>query len=106
MILPVARGVADLPCITVRDTAVDALCHGASLAGVGVVNAEGPFLRGDPVGVFTLKGELVAIAEARVGSDALRPGTTGLVAAPRVVFMNPGTYPRGWKKKRDRQTKG
>ena len=106
MILPVARGVADLPRITIRDTAVDALCHGASLAGVGVTGAEGTFATRDPVGVFTLKGELVAIAEARVGSDALRPGTTGLVAAPRVVFMNPGTYPRGWKKKRDRQTKG
>jgi predicted rRNA pseudouridine synthase len=99
MILPVARGVADLPRITIRDTAVDALCHGASLAGVGVTGAEGAFVTGDPVGVFTKKGELVAIALARVGSEALRPGTTGLVAAPRVVFMSPGTYPRGWRKK-------
>ncbi len=106
MILPVARGVADLPRVSIRDTAVDALCHGASLAGVGVVNAEGTFLTGDPVGLFTQKCELVAIAEARVGSDAIRPGATGLVASPRVVFMDPATYPRGWKKKRDRQTKG
>jgi H/ACA ribonucleoprotein complex subunit 4 len=100
MILPLERGVADLPRITIRDTAVDALCHGASLAGVGVTGAEGPFGTGDPVGVFTQKGELVAIALARVGSDALRPGSTGLVAAPRAVFMNPGTYPRGWKKRK------
>ena len=106
MILPVARGVADLPRISIRASAVDALCHGASLAGVGVVEVGGTFLTGDPVGIFTQKGELVAIAEARVGSDALRPGTTGLVASPRVVFMEPGTYPRGWTKKRDRQTKG
>ncbi|HUK92534.1 MAG TPA: RNA-guided pseudouridylation complex pseudouridine synthase subunit Cbf5 [Methanomicrobiales archaeon] len=105
MILPVARGVADLPRISIRDTAVDAICHGASLAGVGVVDAEGTFLTGDPVGIFTQRCELVAIAQARVGSDALRPGTTGLVASPRVVFMDPGTYPRGWTKKRDRQNK-
>jgi len=104
MILPMERGVADLPRISIRDTAVDALCHGASLAGVGVVNAEGTFLTGDPVGVFTQKCELVAIAEARVGSDALRPGTTGLVAAPRVVFMESATYPRGWKKKKKEST--
>jgi H/ACA ribonucleoprotein complex subunit 4 len=56
------------------------------------------------VGVFTQKCELVAIAEARVGSDALRPGTTGLVAAPRVVFMESATYPRGWKKKKKEST--
>jgi predicted rRNA pseudouridine synthase len=105
MILPMERGVADLPRISIRDTAVDAICHGASLAGVGVTGAGGAFGTGDPVGIFTQKGELVAIAEARVGSDALRPGSTGLVAAPRAVFMNPATYPRGWKKKRDRQTK-
>ena len=100
MVLPIERGVADLPRLTIRDTAVDALCHGASLAGVGVTGAEGTFVTGDPVGVFTLKGELVAIAEARVGSDALRPGSTGLVAAPRAVFMNTGTYPKGWKKRK------
>jgi len=100
MILPLERGVADLPRITIRDTAVDALCHGASLAGVGVTGAEGAFVTGDPVGVFTQKGELVAIALARVGSDALRPGSTGLVAAPRAVFMEPATYPRGWKKRK------
>ena len=104
MILPWERGVADLPRISIRDTAVDALCHGASLAGVGVVNAEGTFGTGDPVGVFTRKGELVAIAEARVGSDAIHPGSTGLVAASRAVFMDPDTYPKGWKK-RNRQPK-
>ncbi|MDD1665201.1 MAG: RNA-guided pseudouridylation complex pseudouridine synthase subunit Cbf5, partial [Methanomicrobiales archaeon] len=100
MILPLERGVADLPRITIRDTAVDALCHGASLAGVGVTGADSAFVTGDPVGVFTQKGELVAIAQARVGSDALRPGSTGLVAAPRAVFMEPATYPRGWKKRK------
>jgi H/ACA ribonucleoprotein complex subunit 4 len=100
IILPVERGVADLPRISIRDTAVDALCHGASLAGVGVMNVEGNFATGDPVGVFTQKGELVAIALARLGNDALCPGSTGLVAAPRVVFMNPDTYPRGWKKRK------
>ncbi len=104
IILPMERGVADLPRITIRDTAVDALCHGASLAGVGVMTAEGTFGTGDPLGVFTQKGELVAIAEARVGRDALLPGSTGLVAAPRAVFMDPATYPRGWKKRKKEST--
>jgi H/ACA ribonucleoprotein complex subunit 4 len=102
MILPMERAVGDLPRITVRDTAVDAICHGASLAGVGVVGAEGTFVSGDPVGICTRKGELVAIAEALVGGEKIVPGLTGLVAAPRVVFMEPDTYPRGWKKRKER----
>jgi predicted rRNA pseudouridine synthase len=105
MILPIERAVAGLPGITIRDTAVDAVCHGASLAGTGLVRAEGSFGTGDPVGIFTQKGELVAIAEALRGSGALLPGAPGLVAAPRVVLMQPGTYPKGWKKRREKTEK-
>ena len=100
MILPIGRAVADLPRLTIRDSAVDALCHGASLAGVGLVSAEGDFRARDPVGIFTRAGELVAVAEALAASDRIVPGENGLVAAPRAVFLQPGTYPRGWKKRK------
>jgi H/ACA ribonucleoprotein complex subunit 4 len=102
MILPVGRAVADLPRVTIRDTAVDAVCHGASLAGAGVAAAEGSFSARDPVGIFTGKGELVAVAQALVDSGKIIPGSPGLVAAPRVVLMPPGTYPRGWKKRKEK----
>jgi predicted rRNA pseudouridine synthase len=105
MILPVGRAVADLPRIIIRDTAVDAVCHGASLAGTGVVAAEGPFGARDPVGIFTQKGELVAVAQALVDSGKIVPGSPGLVAAPRVVLMPPGAYPRGWKKRKEKAGK-
>jgi tRNA U55 pseudouridine synthase TruB len=100
MILPIERAVAELPRLTIRDSAVDALCHGASLAGVGVVSAEGNFRAREPVGIFTQRGELVAVAEALTASEEILPGETGLVATPRTVFMSPGTYPRGWKKRK------
>jgi predicted rRNA pseudouridine synthase len=102
MILPIERAVSDLPRLFIRDTAVDAICHGAALAGVGLVRAEGTFTAGDPVGIFTQKVEVVAIAEALVSGEQISPGSTGLVAAPRAVFMQPGTYPRGWKKRKER----
>jgi H/ACA ribonucleoprotein complex subunit 4 len=105
MILPVGRAVADLPRIIIRDTAVDAICHGASLAGTGVAAAEGAFSAGDPAGIFTQKGELVAVAQALVESGKIVPGSSGLVAAPRVVLMLPGTYPRGWKKRKEKTGK-
>ena len=102
MILPIGRGIADLPRVTIRDTAVDAICHGASLAGVGLLKAEGAFGKGDPVGIFTGKGELVAVGVALAESGAFVPGSTGLVAVPRAVFMRPGSYPKGWKKRKER----
>jgi len=105
MILPAERAVADLPRVTIRDTAVDALCHGASLAGVGLVKVEGAFGAGEPLGIFTQKGEIVAIGEALAGSEKIVPGSTGLVAAPRAVFMSPGTYPKGWRKRKEKPGK-
>ncbi len=94
---PAEQAVAGVPRIVIGDRAVDAVCHGAALAGVGVVSREA-HARGDRVAVFTLNGELVCLGEALVDSSAYEPGDTGLVAAPRSVFMKPGTYPRGWKK--------
>lgn len=101
MILPVERAVTGLPRITIRDSAVDALCHGAALAIPGIME-HGKFRKGDPVAIFTGKGELVCTAEALVSSEEIRPGKTGLVAAPRAVVMEPGTYPKGWRRRSER----
>ncbi|MCM2465533.1 RNA-guided pseudouridylation complex pseudouridine synthase subunit Cbf5 [Methanoculleus oceani] len=97
MILPPAAAVADLPKVVVRDTAVDAVCHGAVLAGVGVTAKEGGFGKGETVAITTERGELVGLGKALVGSPALKPGEPGFVVAPVAVLMLPGTYPRGWK---------
>lgn len=98
MILPPETVAGGLPTLVVRDSAVDALCHGAALAGVGVVRQD-EFGKGDVVAILTSKGELICIGEAIVSSSMVPPGTHGLVAAPRSVFLAPGAYPRGWRKK-------
>ena len=97
MLLAPETAVVDLPKVIIRDTAVDAVCHGAVLAGVGVVRREGGFGKGDTVAIMTGQGELVGLGKALVGSSALKPGEPGLVIAPTTVLMQPGTYPRGWK---------
>ncbi len=97
MILPPEAAVADLPKVIIRDTAVDAVCHGAVLAGVGVTAKEGGFGKGETVAITTERGELVGLGKALVGSPALKPGEPGFVVAPITVLMLPGTYPRGWK---------
>ncbi|MCP1662953.1 MAG: RNA-guided pseudouridylation complex pseudouridine synthase subunit Cbf5 [Methanocalculus sp. MSAO_Arc1] len=98
MILPVERAVADLPSITLRDTAVDAVCRGAQLAGVGIVSC-GTFQKGDTVTFLTVSGECIGLGTARVSSEKCVPGRHGLVARPKAILMEPGTYPRGWREK-------
>lgn len=97
MILPPEAAVGDLPKVVIRDTAVDAVCHGAVLAGVGVTGKEGGFAKGETVAITTQRGELVGLGQALVSSSALKPGEPGFVVAPTAVLMRPGTYPRGWK---------
>jgi predicted rRNA pseudouridine synthase len=97
MVVSVDAAVPELPIVVVRDSAIDALCHGATLAGVGVISTM-PFEKDQTVAVLSEKKEFVCIGQALVPSGSFRPGDTGLVIAPTTVFMAPGTYPRGWTK--------
>jgi predicted rRNA pseudouridine synthase len=96
LIHPVERVAEPLPRVVIRDSAVDAVCHGAILAGVGVLSATN-FAKGATVAVFTRAGEMVSLGTALVSSNSFAPGDTGLVIAPHTVIMRPGTYPRMWK---------
>jgi predicted rRNA pseudouridine synthase len=97
MILTVDAAVPDVPAVVIRDAAVDAVCRGAQLAGVGVVSMK-EFRQGDTVAVLSQKNEFVCLGKALVSSTAFKPGDTGLVIAPTTVFLQPGTYSRGWTK--------
>ncbi|MDD1700207.1 MAG: RNA-guided pseudouridylation complex pseudouridine synthase subunit Cbf5 [Methanoregula sp.] len=97
MILSVDAAVPDLPTVIVRDTAIDAICRGAVLAGVGVISCDA-FKKDQPVAVLSQKKEFICLGRALVPSSSFKPGATGLVIAPSTVFLRPGTYPRGWTK--------
>jgi len=97
IILAVDEIVPDLPKIEIRDSAVDALCHGAQLAAVGIIHCD-PFRKDDLVAIITRAGEFVCLGRGIVSSTEFRPGDTGIVVSPHTVFMRPGTYPKGWKK--------
>ncbi|MFA4878193.1 MAG: RNA-guided pseudouridylation complex pseudouridine synthase subunit Cbf5 [Methanoregula sp.] len=97
MILPVDRAVPDVPSVIVRDTAIDAVCHGAVLAGVGIISCA-PFERGQTIVLLSQKNEFIGLGRALVPSSGFTPGQTGLVIAPTTVFMAAGTYARGWTK--------
>ena len=97
-VLPMERMFNHLPKIVIRDSAVDALCHGANLAVPGVVELDSDIKKGDQVAVLTLKGEGVAVAKSLMTTEEIIQKDNGFCASLERVLMNKGTYPSIWKK--------
>jgi len=98
IVMPMEKALEFMPKIYIRDSAVDAICHGANLAAPGVVSVETGIEKGDTVAVFTLKGEAVALATALATTDEILKMTHGFVAKTRRVLMPRGIYPKMWRK--------
>jgi H/ACA ribonucleoprotein complex subunit 4 len=87
-----------LPKIIIRDSAVDALCHGANLAAPGIVELDNQIKKGDLAAVFTLKNEVVALVQTTMSTEEMLQRDIGVSATLKRVFMHKGTYPSIWKK--------
>jgi H/ACA ribonucleoprotein complex subunit 4 len=98
IILPMEKMLNHLPKIVIRDSAVDALCHGADLAVPGVVEVDSDIAKGDVAAVLTLKGEGVALVNTLMSTEEIIQKDTGICATLERVFMKKGTYPPLWKK--------
>ena len=98
IVLPYERLLDHLPKVYVKDSAVDAVCHGADVAVPGINRIEGQFGRGDIVAVMTQKGEGIAIGEAKMPSSKILESKKGSAINLTRVFMAPGTYPKLWKR--------
>lgn len=96
---PVEAVTAHLNAIVLRDSAIDAICHGAPLACIGIAQLDAGIEEGEAVALLSLKGELVALAEARMTSRQVMDAESGIAAVATRVVMRKGTYPRTWKKK-------
>ena len=95
---PVENMLSHLPKIVIRDSAVDALCHGADLAIPGVVEVDSDIKKDDVVLVITLKNEGVAIVKAKMQTEEIIQKDKGVCANLERVLMKKGTYPSIWKK--------
>lgn len=105
-VLPVESAVSLLPKISIRDSAVDAICHGADLAAPGVVSLADGISKGDIIAVCTLKGELVSVGTALVTSEEMLEMEHGIVANTERVVMSIGTYPKSWSTEKRRIFEG
>jgi H/ACA ribonucleoprotein complex subunit 4 len=96
-ILCMERLLEVVPKIIVRDSAIDALCHGANLAIPGVVEID-EMTTDEIAAVLSLKGEGVALVKMHIPSLQVIEKDTGICASLERVLMNKGTYPSIWKK--------
>ena len=96
MVSPLEKALEFLPKIYVRDSAVDALCHGAHLTAPGVISLDDGIKIGDTVAVFTQKGEAVTMSKAYVASEKILNMDHGFVAKTQRVMMPRGIYPKKW----------
>jgi H/ACA ribonucleoprotein complex subunit 4 len=97
IIRPVEQCLDLIPAVIIRDTAIDALCHGAQLAIPGVLAATKGLKERELVGIYTIKGEIVGLAEAAMSSEDIKESVKGIAFHMRRIIMKPGTYPKAWR---------
>ncbi len=99
MIKPVEYALSEIKAVVIRDSAVDALCHGAQLAIPGILEISSNLKKGDLVGIYTKKGEVVALAESLMNEDEIKDATKGYAFRSKRIIMAPNVYPKKWHSK-------
>jgi len=97
ILMPIEYCLSEIKSVVIRDSAVDALCHGAQLAIPGILEISNGLKKGDLVGVYTQKGEIVALAEAIMPEDEIVENTKGFAFQIKRIIMAPNTYPKSWR---------
>ncbi len=93
IIFPMEKMVEHLPKIFVRDTAVDAICHGADLAAAGVIHIDARIKNGMLIALMTLKKELIGFGIAKKDAMQIYKAKSGIMVKTNKVFMERGIYP-------------
>jgi tRNA pseudouridine55 synthase len=97
LVMPIEEPLDSMKKIMVRNSAVDAICHGARLGIPGILGASEGISRGDAVCLMSGKGELVAIGKALMNTEEMASTPKGLASTTERVIMKQGTYPKLWK---------
>jgi len=99
IIKPIEYAFSEIKSVIVRDSAVDAMCHGAQLAIPGILKISPNLKKGDIVGIYTQKGEIVALAESTMSEEEIRDAIKGYAFETKRIIMAINTYPRKWRTK-------
>jgi len=96
-IMPMEKTLEFLPKVYIKDSAVDAICHGAHLTAPGIAYVETGIKPMDTVAILTLKGEAVGLGTAMASTEEILKATHGIMIKTERVLMPRGTYPKMWK---------
>lgn len=99
LIRPIEETLSELKSVVIRDSAVDAMCHGAQLAIPGVLEASPDLKKDDLVAIYTQKGEVVALAKTLLSLEEIKENTKGYAFETKRIIMAPSTYPKSWRTK-------
>lgn len=101
IVKPMEYGLRHLKKIVIKDSAVDAICHGADVYLNGIAKFSKGIGVDETVLIKTLKGEAVAIGKALLSTKNILKATeyTNPVVDTERVLMKPGIYPKMWKKR-------
>jgi H/ACA ribonucleoprotein complex subunit 4 len=97
IIQPIEIICQNLPKLFVRDSAVDAICHGAALTIPGVIRVTEGVEKDSLTVILTMKGELVAFAKGALSTKEILNQSNGICAYTNTVFMEKKTYPSMWR---------
>lgn len=96
LIRPIEYCMDSVDTVVVRDTAIDALCHGAQLAIPGILSISKALKVGDFVGIYSMKGEIVGLGEAAMTREEIESNVKGIAVTIKRIIMKPGSYPKSW----------
>jgi H/ACA ribonucleoprotein complex subunit 4 len=91
--------LSELKSVVIRDSAVDAMCHGAQLAIPGILEVSPNLKKDDLVAIYTKKGEVVALAKTLLSEEEIKENTKGYAFETKRIIMAPSTYPKSWHSK-------
>ncbi|MFX1285205.1 MAG: RNA-guided pseudouridylation complex pseudouridine synthase subunit Cbf5 [Promethearchaeota archaeon] len=97
IIQPIESICQNIPKLFIRDSAVDAICHGAALTLPGVVQVTEGIEPNSLVAILTMKKELVALGQSILSTKRILAESNGICARTSTVFMEKKTYPSMWK---------
>ena len=100
LIIPIEKAMCNLPKIVVKDTAVAAVAHGASLSIKGVAALTSDVKKGRTIAMLTMKGELIGLGRAEVSAERAKEKDKGIIATPKRIIIDRKLYPRVWSIKR------
>ncbi|MFX1571338.1 MAG: RNA-guided pseudouridylation complex pseudouridine synthase subunit Cbf5 [Promethearchaeota archaeon] len=99
LIFPMEKMVSHMPKIFIRDTAVDAITHGADLASAGICYIDARIKANMNVAIMTLKKELIAFGTSLKNAMQIYKAKKGILVKTEKVFMERGIYPR-WNQRK------